>query len=113
MALGQDYTKIDDAKDLPLIPLKMTASGIVFNGPCVLRGFKIFTDKTNPLRAEFYDDTVADPNWLDGLEIVGSDLSGGNWAPGIIRVRTLLRLVITGTIGTGYVGVFYNDYDPS
>ena len=107
--MSGDLSKLGPANDLPLIPVKITASGIVFEGPCVFKGFVIMTDETNNLKAEFYDDTVADVNLRGALNIVGSDLSGGKFPPGIVRIKTLLRVVIT-TAGGGYVLAYYNDY---
>ena len=65
----------------------------------------------NPLEAEFFDDAAIDANLKGGLHIVGSDLSGGLiLSEGYVAINTLLRIVITGTIGAGYVLSYHQDY---
>ena len=112
---GEEQRKMIDAARLPMLPsAKLTASGVVFNGVCVFQGFIIRTDGTNDLEAEFYDDAVHADNWKGGMKIPGANSSGGLIHPGNpIRIHTLLRVVITGTVGDGWVTVYYNPYDPS
>ena len=106
------WTDINTISRLPMkVSAKLIADGIIFNGPCVLQGFIIKTDGTNDLLAEFYDDNPGD--WKGGLEIPGSNLSGGLMFPqNPIRIATHLRVDITGTVGTGWVTAYYNNYDP-
>lgn len=109
MALDHQKKMIDVSR-LPMVPSKHIVSEEVFGGPCVLQGFTIRTNGSDDLEAELYDDAA----WKGGLWIPGSNNSGGLMHPqNPIRIVTSLDLVISGTIGGGWITVYYNPYDPS
>lgn len=107
--MGLRNTQIREAYDLPLVPSKHTVSEIVYNGRCILKGFTIKTDGTNNLEAELFD---GNPGIHVGFAaVVGSDLFGGLMHGGFIRISDHLRVVITGTVGTGFVTIYFNNYE--
>lgn len=108
-----DFTLIERAHLLPAKNSgKITATGIttVFTGECIFLGCLIFTNDTDQIDAEVYDDVVGAP--LAHPKIIGSDGWGGLMRP-FMRVKTRLVVDVTGTItGAAHVLVYFNDYDP-
>ncbi len=110
---GQDYTLIERASLLPdKNSGKIIATGVttVFTGPCIFTGCLIFTNDTDQIDAEVYDDVVGNP--LAHPKIIGSDGWGGLLHQ-FQRVTTALRVDVTGVItGAAHVLVYFHDYDP-
>ncbi len=108
-----DFTLIERAHLLPAKNSgKIVATGVttVFTGPCIFIGCLIFTNDTDQIDAEVYDDVVGSP--LAHPKIIGSDGWGGLMRT-FMRVQTALRVDVTGVItGAAHVIVYYNDYDP-
>lgn len=106
------WTDMRSIAKLPMKPsAKLTTSQEIFGGPCVFQGFVIKTSGSDDLLAEFFDDNPG--TFKGGLWIPGSNNSGGLMHPqNPIRIVTSLRVEITGTVGSGYVVAYYNNYDP-
>ena len=103
-------TLAHQANVLPLIPSKHTVSEIVFDGACILKGHTVKTNESDNLAVELFD---GNPGVHVGFSaVVGSDLFGGLMlGDGFIRIKTHLRIVITGTVGSGFATVYFNNYN--
>ena len=103
--------QLNFAHHLPWIPALFTASGIVLNRPCIFRGFVMRPDGTMELEVTFYDGDEDPDNWIGGMNIDEKNFSRSMiLSDGFVAVNTLLRAVVGGTIGGGYIGVYYQDY---
>ena len=100
------------AELLPWTSTLVTASGVLLPGPCIFRGFIMRPDGVMDLEATFYDGDEDPDNWIAGMHIDEKNNSRGMiLRGGFVAVNSLLRLVVGGTIGNGYIGVYYQDYE--